>query len=130
MGITGNLWPGMFFPDVTRISVISQPFWLFLGSFRWVNPCGLRVRVDAGAGTGQAELPVGYPRQSLSLASSVAVERRLKAVPTMPVVSGIGIVAGNPRVTQPGPHPYPHLPVPATRTGLPIETSPKRLRND
>ena len=40
----------------------------------------------------------------------------------------IGIVAGNPRVTQPGPHPYPHLPVPATRTGLPVETSPKTVR--
>ena len=39
-----------------RISVISQPFWLFLGSFR---------RVDAGVG--QVELPVGYPRQSLHL---------------------------------------------------------------
>ena len=37
----------------------------------------------------------------------------------------VGIVAGNPRVTQPGPHPYPHLPVPATRTGLPVEMSPK-----
>ena len=48
-----------------RISVISQPFWLFLGSFRRVDPCGLRVRVDAGAGVGQAELPMGYPRQSL-----------------------------------------------------------------
>ena len=48
-----------------RISVISQPFWLFLGLFRRVNPCGLRVRVDAGAGAGQAELPVGYLRQSL-----------------------------------------------------------------
>jgi hypothetical protein len=26
----------------------------------------LRVRVDAGTGTGQAELPMGYPRQSLT----------------------------------------------------------------
>ena len=50
-----------------RISVISQPFWLFLGSFRRVNPCGLRVRVDAGTGEGQVELPVSYPRQSLGL---------------------------------------------------------------
>ena len=41
-----------------HISVISQ---LLLGSFRRVNPCGLRVRVDAGTGAGQAELPVGYP---------------------------------------------------------------------
>ena len=48
-----------------RISVISQPFWLFLGSFRRVNPYELRVRVDAGAG--QVELPVGYLRQSLHL---------------------------------------------------------------
>ena len=48
-----------------RISVISQPFWLFLGSFRQVNLCGLRLRVDSGTGEGQAELPVGYPRQSL-----------------------------------------------------------------
>ena len=40
----------------------------------------------------------------------------------------IGIVAGNPRVTQPGPVPYPHLPVPATRTGLPVETSPKTAK--
>ena len=48
-----------------RISVISQPFWLFLGSFRWVNPCRLQVWIDTGAGAGQAELPVGYPRQSL-----------------------------------------------------------------
>ena len=44
-----------------RIAVISQLFWLFLGSFQRVNPCGLRVRVDAGAGAGQAELPMGYP---------------------------------------------------------------------
>ena len=48
-----------------HFSVISQLFWLFLGSFRRVNPCRLRVRVDAGMGAGQAELPVGYPRQSL-----------------------------------------------------------------
>ena len=40
----------------------------------------------------------------------------------------LGIVAGNPRVTQPGPHPYPCLPVPATRTGLPVETSPKTAK--
>ena len=39
----------------------------------------------------------------------------------------VGIVVGNPRVTQPGPHPYPHLPVPATRMGLPVETSPKAV---
>ena len=40
----------------------------------------------------------------------------------------IGIVAGNPQVTQPGPHPYPHIPVPATCTGLPVETSPKTAK--
>ena len=58
-----------------RISVISQSFWLFLGSFRRVNPCGLRVWVDAGTGAGQAELPVGYPRQSLrkGIAATIAI---------------------------------------------------------
>ena len=42
-------------------------------------------------------------------------------------VNRLGIVAGNPQVTQPGLHPYLHLPVPATHMGLPIETSPKTL---
>ena len=40
----------------------------------------------------------------------------------------VGIVAGNPQVTQLGLHPYPHLPIPATCTGLPVETSPKTAK--
>ena len=61
------------------ISVISQPFWLFLGSFRRVNPCGLRVRVYAGTGAGQAELPVGYPRQSLIQTETKGKRRAARA---------------------------------------------------